>query len=181
MSALEHAAQQVALAVRRLALLHLSFAETLVEGFGPARGRALVVKAIRRYGLKIGAQAAEGARALGLPLTPEHYEAGGPNWPSIGTHDAVEMVEVDGEQRTHVHGCLLAKVWAEQGGEDLGRLYCLVDVAKMMAYNPAYKTIHLQAMPDGDDYCTLVLRETTPQERADFAQDRDWSYVDRDT
>ena len=173
-----HAAEQVALAVRRLALLHLSFAETLIEEFGDERGRALVVKAIRRYGQKIAARARAGAQARGLPLTPEHYDAAGPNWPAIGTHDAVETVEVEGERRTHGHGCTLAKVWAEEGEEALGRLYCLVDAAKMMAYNPAYKTIHLQAEPDGDEHCTLVLRETTARERADFAQDRDWSYVD---
>jgi len=48
----------------------------------------------------------------------------------------------------------------------------------MMAYNPAYKVIHLQAEPDGDERCELVLRETTAQEREDFVQDRDWSYLD---
>jgi hypothetical protein len=48
----------------------------------------------------------------------------------------------------------------------------------MMAYNPALKVTHLTAEPDGDDYCEMVLRETTAQEREDFARDRDWSYAD---
>ena len=73
---------------------------------------------------------------------------------------------------------MLAKTWREQGGDALGRLYCLIDAAKMMAYNPAFKTIHLKAEPDGDECCEMVLRETTEQERADFAQDGDWSHVD---
>jgi hypothetical protein len=111
-------------------------------------------------------------------LTPENYEAGGPNWPSIGTCDAVESVEVEGEQRTRVHGCAMARVWQEFGAESLGRLYCLIDVAKMMAYNPSFKVMHLKVEPDGDDCCELVLRETTAQEREDFWLDRDWSYAD---
>jgi hypothetical protein len=173
------AADEVALATRRLALLHLAFAETLVDELGEARGRELVVKAIRNYGHKIGKKAREAALEQGLPLTPENYDAGGPNWPAIGTSDAVEFVEVEGERRTRVHGCALAKVWQEYGGQALGRLYCLIDVAKMMAYNPGFKVIHLQAELDGDPYCELVTRETTAQEREDFAANGDWSYMDK--
>jgi hypothetical protein len=172
---LQQAEAEVALAVERVALLHLAYAELLVEQFGEERGRALVVQAIRRYGDKIAARARQGAQARGLPLEPEHY---GPNWPSIGAADEVEHVEVEGEMRTIIRGCGLAKAWREQGDESLGRLYCLVDAAKMMAYNPAYKVIHLQAEPDGDGCCELVLRETTDQERRDFGEDRDWSYLD---
>jgi hypothetical protein len=169
---------EVSLAVERVALLHLAYAEMLVDEFGEGRGRELTVKAIRRYGEKIAAKARQGAQAQGLPLEPEHYGAGGPNWPSIGATDDVEQGEVDGEHRTYIRGCGLAKTFREQGSESLGRLYCLVDAAKMMAYNPTYKVIHLQAEPDGDARCELVLRETTAQEREDFDEDRDWSYLD---
>jgi hypothetical protein len=175
------AADEVALATRRLALLHLAFAETLVDELGETRGRELVVRAIRNYGHKIAKKARQAALEQGLPLMPEHYDAGGPNWPSIGTCDAVESVEVEGERRTRVHGCALAKVWREYGGEALGRLYCLIDVAKMMAYNPAFKVTHISAEPDGDDYCELVLRKTTAQEREDFAGNRDFSYADEES
>lgn len=174
----QQAEAEVSLAVGRVALLHLAYAEMLVDEFGDTRGRELVVKAIRRYGEKIAAKARRGAQAQGLPLEPEHYGAGGPNWPSIGAAEDVEQSEVDGEPRTYIRVCGLAKAWREQGNESLGRLYCLVDAAKMMAYNPAYKVIHLQAEPDGDERCELVLRETTAQEREDFAEDRDWSYLD---
>jgi hypothetical protein len=169
---------EVALAVERLALLHLAYAETLFVELGAGRGRELIVKAIRAYGYKIGENARRGALERDLPLAPEHYDAGGPNWPSLGTCDRIERVEVDGEQRTRIYGCGLAKASQAHGQEALGRLYCLIDVAKMMAYNPAYKVIHLQAELDGDAYCELVTRETTEQEREDFARNRDWSYAD---
>jgi hypothetical protein len=174
----QQAEAEVALAVERVALLHLAYAEMLVDEFGDARGRELAVKAIRRYGEKIADKARRGAQAKNLPLEPEHYGAGGPNWPSLGAADQVEQSKVEGETRTLIRGCGLAKTFREQGNESLGRLYCLVDAAKMMAYNPAYKVIHLQAEPDGDGRCELVLRETTGQERADFSADRDWSYLD---
>jgi hypothetical protein len=178
---LERAESEVALAVERLALLHLSYAETLIKELGEKRGRELVLQAIREYGFKIAAKARQGAEERGLALTPENYDAGGPNWPSLGTCDRVERIEVDGEQRTRIYGCGLAKTSQALGLEALGRLYCLIDVAKMMAYNPEYKVIHLQAELDGDPYCELVTRRTTEQEREDFAQDRDWSYADDGT
>jgi hypothetical protein len=177
---LEQAESEVALAVERLALLHLSYAETLFKELGEERGRQLAVQAIREYGLKIAAKARRGAEARGLPLTPENYDAGGPNWPSLGTCDRVERVEVDGEQRVRIYGCGLAKTSQALGLEALGRLYCLIDVAKMMAYNPDYKVIHLQAELDGDPYCELATRQTTAQEREDFSANEDWSYIDSD-
>lgn len=174
----EQAESEVALVVERLALLHLAYAETLFRELGEERGRELAVRAIREYGCKIAAKVREGAEARGLPLTPENYNGGGPNWPSLGACDRVERIEVEGEQRVRIYGCGLAKAWQAQGQEALGRLYCLIDVAKMMAYNPGFKVIHLQAEPDGDPYCELVTRETTAQEREDFALNGDWSYID---
>jgi hypothetical protein len=176
----QEAEGQVALAVERLALLHLAYAETLFKELGGEKGRELAVKAIRAYGYKIADKARRGAEERDLPLTPENYDAGGPNWPSLGTCDRVEQVEVEGEQRTRIYGCGLAKTAQAHGQEALGRLYCLIDVAKMMAYNPAYKVIHVQAELDGDPYCELVTRETTSQEREVFASNGDWSYADRD-
>jgi hypothetical protein len=78
----------------------------------------------------------------------------------------------------HAHGCLLAKVWKEYGGEELGRLYCLTDPAQLMAFNPETALVHLKTEPDGDDHCELVFRATTEQEREDFANNRDWSAMD---
>ena len=69
-------------------------------------------------------------------------------------------------------------MWKEYGGEELGRLYCLVDAAQFMSFNPETKFVHLKTIPDGDDCCELVFRPTTEQERKDFEKDRDWSYLD---
>jgi hypothetical protein len=76
--------------------------------------------------------------------------------------------------------CALGEVWKEYGEEKLGRLYCYVDPAKYMAYNPNYKLVHIKALPDGDDYCELTVRPTTEQERKDFSSEKkDWRYIDK--
>jgi hypothetical protein len=74
----------------------------------------------------------------------------------------------------------MGEVWNELREGELGRLYCYVDPAKYMAFNPGFKMIHLKALPDGDQYCELAVRPTTDQERKDFAaEDKDWSYIDQ--
>lgn len=181
MISLNEAKTEVGKAVRRLALLHLAFAETIVDEMGDEAGKALIVKAIRNYGMKIGGKARSEALAAGLPLTPETYESlPGEGLPAFGTHSSIEIEEEKGETVVRCTGCLWAKVWREHGGEELGRLYCLVDPAQFMAFNPEVKFVHLKTEPDGDEGCEMVFRKTTEQEREDFAEDRDWSYLDYD-
>ncbi len=95
-------------------------------------------------------------------------------------HTGNEDVEVKGEKRHRAYGCMMARVWKEYGEETLGRLYCYVDPAKYMAYNPDYKLGHTKALPDGDEFCEFCIRKTTSKEQEDFASDdRDWLYIDR--
>jgi len=176
MVTLEEAKEQVRKVCVRLGLLHLSFAKTLVNELGERKGKELVLKAIKDYSTRIGEQVKANVTARGLDNDPENYEG---DLPSYGMHQGTESVEVDGEERTRAYGCVMAKVWNELGEDKLGRLYCYVDPAKYMAFNPNFKLIHLKALPDGDEYCELAVRPTTEQERKDFAdKDKDWSYID---
>jgi hypothetical protein len=50
---LDEAKHQVALASRRLGLLHLAFAEVLVDTLGEEEGRKTIVRAIEEYSKKI--------------------------------------------------------------------------------------------------------------------------------
>ena len=176
---LEQAKVEVGKAVRRLALLHLAFAETIVKEVGEEAGKALIVKAMRNYGMKIGGKARREAQELGLPLTPETFsKVPGEGLPAFGTHSSIEYIEKNGEMVVRAKDCLWAKVFKEYGNEELGRLYCLVDPAQFMSFNPETKFVHLKTEPDGDDCCELVFRKTTEQERKDFEKDRDWSYMD---
>ncbi len=74
----------------------------------------------------------------------------------------------------------MGQVWNKLSAGELGRLYCYVDPAKYMSFNPDFKLIHMKALPDGDEYCELAVRHTTDEERKDFAdKDKDWSYIDK--
>jgi len=173
---LEEAREQVSKVCRRLGLLHLSFAKTLVEELGEKKGKQLVLKAIKDYGTRIGEEIKATVTNQGLDNSPMNYKE---DLPLYGMHDRSERTEIDGEKRTRLYGCVMGKVWNELGAGELGRLYCYVDPAKYMGFNPNFKLIHTKALPDGDEYCEFALRPTTEQERKDFAdKDKDWSYID---
>jgi hypothetical protein len=95
-------------------------------------------------------------------------------------HERRETVEVDGERRIRLFGCVMARIWKEYGEEKLGSLYCYVDLAKYMAFNPNFKLTHLRALPHGDEYCELAVKPTSAKEREDFsAEDSDRLYTDK--
>ncbi len=177
----KEAKRAVELTARRLGLLHLSFARTLVNELGEKKGKELIMKAIKDYGERIGKEVRESVIDQGLDLIPENYGTGkSRDLPEFGMHENRERVEVDGERRMRVYGCAMAKVWTEYGEDKLGRLYCYVDPAKYMAFNPDFKLIHIKALPDGDEYCEFTIRPTTEQDRKDFAaKNTDWSRIDK--
>ncbi|MBI2979520.1 MAG: L-2-amino-thiazoline-4-carboxylic acid hydrolase [Chloroflexi bacterium] len=173
---LEEAKEQVRKVCARLGLLHIAFARTLVNELGEKKGKELILKAIKDYGVRIGEEARAAATARGLDNSPANFKS---DLPLYGMHDGGEAVKVGGETRRRAYGCVMGKVWNELGEGELGRLYCYVDPAKYMAFNPDFKLAHVKALPDGDEYCELVVRPTTEQERKDFAEkDKDWSYLD---
>lgn len=181
MISLAEAEHEIELTSKRIALLHLAFAKTLVSEFGEVKGTELVVKAIKAYGTMVGKEVREAVLKQGLELSPENYGAGDArNLPNIGMHSRHEEIKVDGDLWFRAFGCVMGRVWNELGEAKLGRLYCLVDPAKFMAYNPNYKLSHAKAIPDGDPYCEFCIRRTTKQEQRDFAsEDADWTYIDQ--
>jgi hypothetical protein len=176
--ALAEAKRQVYLVSRRLGLLHLAFAETLVEEFGLERGKLLTARAIKAYSKKIGEKKRAVALQSGIELTPQGFDKMS-DLPNIGMHSGYEDVEVEGEKRLRAFGCAMGEVWHQEGREDLGRIYCYVDPASTMTFNPDFKMVHTKAMPDGDAYCEFAYRPTTAQDRASFAsKDTDWKAIE---
>ncbi len=175
------AVEQVRSISSRLALLHLCFAQTLVEELGEERGRELVAKAIKLYGTEIGRKVRAEVLKQGLKLDPANYGVGqARDLPAYGLHDRVEAFDKDGERFIRSYGCLLAGVWHEYGLDRLGRIYCYVDPAKYMAYNPDYKLVHLKCVPDGDAFCEFKLCRTSADERRLFeVGDPRWIDVDK--
>jgi hypothetical protein len=149
---------EVEITSRRIGLLHIAYARTLVDEFGEEEGKRLILKAIRDYGIRVGKWMVKtGKRDL----------------PRFGMHERRESVEVNGEKRTRAYGCVLAKVWREQGENELGRLYCYIDPVKTMTANPERKLIHTQVEPCGDPFCELVYRPTTEKELKNLTEKED--------
>ncbi|MFZ7133990.1 MAG: L-2-amino-thiazoline-4-carboxylic acid hydrolase, partial [Eubacteriales bacterium] len=169
--------KQVEKVCRRMALLHLSYAKTIIKELGKEKGKKLVLKAIKDYGLRIGSSVKKEVEKRGLTNISENYEE---DLPEYGMHEKVEHAQVDDEKGLRSYGCVMGKLWHELGEDEIGRLYCYVDPAKYMAYNPDYALVHTKSIPDGDDYCEFIIRKTTKKEQEDFLdQDKDWSYIDK--
>ncbi len=149
----EQAFKEVLSIIRRAALIHYSYAKTLIDELGEERGKELTLKAIQAYGEKVGKKVKEETLSKGLDLLVENYQE---DLPSLGWD--TERVMIEGERRARVNVCHLAKVWNELGAPEIGRLYCFVDQAKYKAYNPDLECIHIKNVLDGDPYCELAVR-----------------------
>jgi hypothetical protein len=95
------AAKQAAILFERIGVLHASYARAIVDELGEEAGRRLILKAIKAYGKHVGAQVREKAEASGLDNSPEHYAG---DLPAYGTHERLEKVTVDGEERLRAYG-----------------------------------------------------------------------------
>ena len=179
----KEAIKEVEMTARRISLLHLAFAKTLLQELGDDEGKRVVLKAIKYYGKLIGEEMKRNILARGLTLIPENYGIGETrDLPKYGMHSQKESFETEGRKRRRSFGCTLAKVWREYDEEDLGRLYCYVDLAKSMYYNPNFKLVHTKCMPERkDEECEFDVLPTTEQEKEDFFNNEgaDWTKIDR--
>jgi len=149
----EEATRQVLSIVNRMALLHYSYAKTLIRELGARKGKEVTRKAIDFYGRQVGKQVREKTKAKGLQTLLENYQE---DLPLLGWN--MEKVVVDGEPRVRIYDCNLAKAWNKLGAPGLGRLYCYMDQAKYTAYNPKLECVHAQNTLDGDPCCELAIR-----------------------
>ena len=149
----EEATRQVLSIVNRMALLHYSYAKTLIRELGAKKGKEVTRKAVDFYGRQVGKQVREKTKAKGLQTLLENYQE---DLPLLGWN--MEKVLVDGEPRVRIYDCNLAKAWNELGDPALGRLYCYMDQAKYAAYNPKLECIHVKNTLAGDPCCELAIR-----------------------
>jgi hypothetical protein len=150
----EEASEQVLSIINRLALMFYCFSNTLIKELGEEKGKEIVKKAIYLYGERVGKRVKEKTLAKGLPTFPENFQD---DLPPLGWEDK-EKVIVDGERRSRIYTCHLAKAWKELRVPELGRLYCYVDQAKCKAYNPDLECVHVKNVLDGDPYCEIAVR-----------------------
>lgn len=179
----KEAVKEVEMTSKRIALLHLAYAKTLVNELGSEKGKKVILKAIKYYGKLIGEEVKKNVLDQGLETTPDNYGIGkSRDLPKYGMHARKETFETEGKKRRRSYGCVLGKLWREYDEEELGRLYCYVDLAKFMYYNPYFKLVHTKCMPERkDEECEFDILPTTEKEREDFFnEETDWTKIDRD-
>ncbi|HUU77802.1 MAG TPA: L-2-amino-thiazoline-4-carboxylic acid hydrolase [candidate division Zixibacteria bacterium] len=147
---LSEASDEVKVAMNRVALLHLAYAETIIEKLGKEEGKHVIIEAIFNYGEKIGKRVLKGERDL----------------PKIGVYSEEIIRNEWGD--FIVHGCQLAKIFKEYDNLELGSLYCYVDPAKSMIMDKTKKVFHKTCEACGDDKCTLAIIDTTNKEQENF-------------
>lgn len=128
--------------------LYYHFAKTLVDEFGEEEGKRLILKAVRSYGHERGQKIREEVLQRGLPLTVENFSKFS-DLPTLGW-------EGEGEEITF---CPYAQPWIEKGVEDLGILYCEVDMAKYEAYNSEIKVERLKSVLKGQECCEYLIED----------------------
>ena len=111
----------------------------LWEALGEQAGKEHILKAIKEYGRMIGEEVREKVEASGLEAIPENYVEDLPLW---GMHKRAESSDIGEEKHTKAFGCVMGETWIEQGEEELGRLYCFIDPAKYILFNPNFKFVH---------------------------------------
>ncbi len=150
---LSEAENEVKVVTQRLALLHLSYAKTLVDEFGWEEGKRLILKSIKKYGVHVA------------------------NWTKAG-HRGLPRYGFWEKREGKPDLCELGKVVVELGEPELGALYCLIDPAKTMAAEPGQKLIHTKCMILGDDECRFTTVPTTENDREALEEGGDWERVD---
>ncbi|MCX5826238.1 MAG: L-2-amino-thiazoline-4-carboxylic acid hydrolase [Deltaproteobacteria bacterium] len=161
------AVKAVALTCRRMGMLHVAFAATLVKELGQEKGEELTTKAIKEYARMIGEKKKEIAIEQDWELTEENFKKLS-DLPAFGMHDEYEETIEGSEKRTRAYGCVMSKVWHEYGQDKLGRIYCYVDPASVMTFNPEFKMVHTKTVPDGDPFCELTFRSTSEKDKKEL-------------
>jgi len=150
---LNEAENEVKVVTQRLALLHLSYARTLVDEFGWEEGKKLILKSMKKYGVNVA------------------------NWTASG-HQGLPRYGFWERREGKPDLCELGKVMVEMGEPELGALYCLIDPAKTMAADPTKKLIHTKNMILGDEGCSFETVPTTDEDKRALADGEDWESVD---
>ncbi len=172
----EEAANLIKTLSERIALLHISYAKTLIEELGEEYGKRLILRSIKAYGRYIGEARRKEVEEKGLEPTAENFSEGGSlSIPPFGMHSGIERE--GGKMKAY--GCAMGKFWRELGEEELGKLYCYVDAAKYLGYNEDLVQVHTKAMTAGDDHCEFEIKESTEEQKELFeADEKDFSKVD---
>ena len=142
----EEAAAQVRSLANMFGLMFYHFASLLVEKFGEERGKELVNEVVKRYGFDRGQRFREKAIEMGLEPVLENFKK---------VQDVPTLGWGGSTRETY---CPFAEVWIEKGAEDLGKLYCEVDIWKYVPYDPRIRVKRVKSVLEGNERCVYEYK-----------------------
>ena len=143
----EEAEEQVRTMARLFGLMFYHFADLLVERYGEEEGKALIREAVKRFGLDRAERVRKEVTKMGLEPVLENYGK------------VLDLPQIGWGGPTRETYCPFAEVWIEKGAEDLCKLYCDVDVWKMVGYNPKIKVKRLRWVLEGSEDCKYQIEQ----------------------
>jgi len=143
----EEAEEQVRAMARLFGLMFYHFANLLVEKYGEEEGKDLVREAVKRFGLDRAEKVRKDVIKMGLEPVLENYGK------------VLDLPRIGWRGPTRETYCPFAEVWIEKGAEDLCKLYCEVDVWKMVGYNPKIKVKRLRWVLEGNEDCKYQMEQ----------------------
>jgi predicted ArsR family transcriptional regulator len=143
----EEAEEQVRAMARLFGLMFYHFADTLVEKYGEDEGKSVVREAVRRFGLDRAERMKKEVIREGLDPNLENFSK------------VSDLPRIGWGGKTRETYCPFAEVWIEKGAEDLCKLYCEVDVWKMIGFNPGIKVKRLRWVLEGASDCKYEMEQ----------------------
>lgn len=138
------------------ALMYYHFAKEMLDSFGKD-GEEALRRAIRSYGRERGIRLRNRHEELGLPINIkslfEHYDL--PGHPD--NRRRREILEED-QLLSYILYCPYRKIWADRGGDDIGRIYCEeFHHAMWQAYRDDIVVKIPEILTKGDEHCRFIV------------------------
>ncbi len=141
------------------ALLFGWLSRAIIEEVGEQTGKAVITKALRRYGEERGKRMALRAKRDRQTLNVANFFAYAEYRPISGKMKG-RIAEKSANFTVEAFQCSWCEAWKESGLMPYGRLYCLdIDKAVLRGFNPDLKMEVESSMPNGAEKCRLVYRE----------------------
>jgi hypothetical protein len=141
------------------ALLFGWLSKALIEEVGEQKGKAVISKAVRKYGEERGRRMALRAKADGQALDVANFFTYA-EYRAITGKLKARVAERSANLSLEASNCPWNDAWKENGLLPYGRLYCLdVDAAILHGFNTNLKMDIEGTLSDGAEKCRLVYRE----------------------
>lgn len=145
-------------AVQRMAdftaLLYYHLTKAMMEDFGDS-AKETINKAIKEFGLERGRNIAEKVKAAGEELTIDNLDKYY-DMPIAAGWGPEPKYDESGRKHSCTKSCTFADLWLSKNWDEIGKIYCEVDPAIRLGYNPDIIYTPTKNILDGDSCCESI-------------------------